>query len=791
MNFSKSILKPYNNFIKLNKDLFIVFKKNCEIVWVKDDSFSFCGYLPEELIAQKLSLIINPVFNKPLKKLLSQFLNTKETDHFNLKVKPGTTNYDIGRVAHWRLSSLESLKAIAVLYDLNKEYRLAHFKIHVYETETRIMDLYKDLILITDKKYRIIDFNEYAYKKLFKFSKKKLIGFPVENIIGHSAWETYRNYIEKTSISKNKPGRNSWTRFYSIDKNYKAGGDFIFEFPEFWKYYQGKLSYSQKGFYSYAVLRRKFPFKDNNIKIIMDIEVGSQPGAILFFGVNNNPYEAYIETTGYSVSLSDSRLWITRLNQEVLVIQLKKKIQNTAVLIEFSLCGSHIMVKLNHKKMISYYDPNPLDLSGEKYAGMAFSYPGKISRFDILQQVKTGQPEKITPNALEVRLIPFPDEIYRLQIYNNNYYGSTVSFLHFTPVSEIYRLRKENIKLNRKLSILTNPKPIGQSPAMQEIFKVVETISDSSANVLVLGETGTGKEEIAQWIHRTSRRKDKPFIKIDCAALPPNLLESELFGHEKGSFTGAYQLKRGRFELAEGGTIFLDEIACIGLPLQAKLLRVIQDRKFERVGGTKTHKINVRIIAAANIDLEKAIDEGSFRRDIYYRLVVFSIKLPPLNQRIEDIPLLAKHFINIYSERYHKDINDISPEAMHLMKSFHWPGNVRELKNVIEHAVIMSKESIINIEDLPSQFKMYDSSENMGLPALQDIPGYNKLSKRQEAILRYILQRSGRKVMVKELALETREKYRTLQYNLGVLAKKGILQRTGKASGVLYGLRNP
>ena len=241
---------------------------------------------------------------------------------------------------------------------------------------------------------------------------------------------------------------------------------------------------------------------------------------------------------------------------------------------------------------------------------------------------------------------------------------------------------------------------IGHCKPMQEVFWNIERVAPSSATVLLLGESGTGKELVAQAIHEASPRRDKPFIKINCAALPETLLESELFGHEKGAFTGAGATRAGRFELADTGTLFLDEIGEIPLPLQAKLLRVLQEQQFERLGSTRTLTVDVRIIAATNVSLEDAVSAGSFRNDLYYRLNVVPIILPPLRKRRDDVPLLLDHFLRISNQRNEKNIR-MSIDFLDLLTTYDWPGNVRELQNLVERLVILSTNDVLRVEDLP------------------------------------------------------------------------------------------
>jgi DNA-binding NtrC family response regulator len=251
---------------------------------------------------------------------------------------------------------------------------------------------------------------------------------------------------------------------------------------------------------------------------------------------------------------------------------------------------------------------------------------------------------------------------------------------------------------------------IGKSQAMQKILQMIDQVAATRASVLITGESGVGKELVADALHELSNRRDKPYIKVHGAALTESLLESELFGHEKGAFTGAMSRKRGRFELAHTGTIFLDEIGEINQQVQIKILRVLQDRKFERVGGEETQEVDVRIISATNRDLKKEIEEGRFREDLFYRLNVVNIHVPPLRERKEDIALLASAFLREFSEENQKNIEGIDPKARLALFNYSWPGNIRELRNCIESAVVMAKGTILTTDDLPPS--VVSGSEN-------------------------------------------------------------------------------
>ncbi len=309
---------------------------------------------------------------------------------------------------------------------------------------------------------------------------------------------------------------------------------------------------------------------------------------------------------------------------------------------------------------------------------------------------------------------------------------------------EVKRQYREALQELQKRSQFSNI--IGKSEAMRRIFEVVQLVSASKASVLITGESGTGKEMIADAIHYNSERKDKPLIKVHCAALSESLLESELFGHERGAFTGAVARKRGRFELAHRGTIFLDEIGEVSPGVQIKLLRVLQDKTFERVGGEETIEVDCRVIAATNRDLSQAIRQGQFREDLYYRLNVVNIHLPPLRERKEDILLLISSFLTEFAQAAGKRLEGLDAKARAALYNYHWPGNVRELRNCLESAVVLSRGSLINLEDLPPHIRT-DADKNYVKLSL----GLSLAEAEAELIRAELLAQNGNKTRTAEV----------------------------------------
>ncbi len=357
---------------------------------------------------------------------------------------------------------------------------------------------------------------------------------------------------------------------------------------------------------------------------------------------------------GCDVPINDSHAGWVFLNKKPLVVN------------DLSLKKRFGFDKLMYKEGIISYVVTPL-----------------ISPKNILGTLNLGSKSKDTFKNVDQEFVMLIARQIALAVDNANYFRELETLKN--------RIEEENIYLQEEIKLEHNFEEIvGQSQLIKKVLRQIELVAPTDSNVLVRGETGTGKELIARAIHNLSVRKDRPLIKINCPAIPSGLIESELFGHEKGAFTSALSTKAGKFELADGGTIFLDELGDLPHEAQAKLLRVLQEREFERVGGSRVMKTDVRIIAATNRDLEKAVEEGTFRSDLFFRLNVFPIEVPPLRDRVEDIPLLAKYFIQKYMNRTGKKIRVLNEKTIDTLKTYSWPGNIRELENIMERSVILT-----------------------------------------------------------------------------------------------------
>jgi formate hydrogenlyase transcriptional activator len=417
-----------------------------------------------------------------------------------------------------------------------------------------------------------------------------------------------------------------------------------------------------------ALLRPLFSFDFANIVLFNDGDIdtpwtsfGTEQLAILD--------DAFEESTVWSVSQTQEPLWIADLRQSERLL-VRKEAEDSAGIGYRSLCRLPLRTPQGCLGVLSLASSRPHDYSKQEVWLLLAA----------ADQVALG----LANSLLHAELEKLKNEGCEEQPYSENELRSEPLF--------------EGI--------------VGRGPALQRVLREVEVVAPTDSGVLIQGETGTGKELIAQAIHNRSSRRNRPFIKVNCAAIPSGLLESELFGHEKGAFTGAVMRKPGRFEVADKGTLFLDEVGDIPLELQSKLLRVLQEREFERLGSTRTQQVDVRVIAATHRDLKKMVEEGTFRSDLYYRLHVFPLTVPPLRDRHEDIPLIVRHFVDKYAQRMNRRIETIPAKTMEVFANYSWPGNVRELQNFIERAVILSPGSSLRapIEELTPEIKQASPS---------------------------------------------------------------------------------
>lgn len=367
------------------------------------------------------------------------------------------------------------------------------------------------------------------------------------------------------------------------------------------------------------------------------------------------------------------------------------------------------------------------------------------SGLDVLKSLKRESPDTgvIMITAYDSSQTAFQASKEGAESYVTKPWDNDKLLLEVRNLLEKTRLKEENVQLRRAQRLWGFPGFIGKSEAMQKVFDLITQVARSRATVLIQGESGTGKELAAKTIHAASPRADHPFVPVNTGSLPTDLLETTLFGHVKGAFTSAIASKRGLFELADQGTIFFDEIGTVGVETQAKLLRVIQEREFMRLGGTETIKVDVRILAATNDDLRRLVQENKFREDLFYRLNVISLRLPPLRDRREDIPALLDHFLARFSRENGRGEMRFSPEALKLLMDYDWPGNVRELENAVERAVVLAADSVLEPVLLPEAISA-GSDHRSSAPAFEDLAGRSLFEMTEEFERRLILETLGR-----------------------------------------------
>jgi DNA-binding NtrC family response regulator len=392
----------------------------------------------------------------------------------------------------------------------------------------------------------------------------------------------------------------------------------------------------------------------------------------------------------------------------------------------------------------------------------ALKMPG-VSGMDILKFTKEQSPETVVILMTGYATVESAVEAMKEGAYDYLTKPVNLSKLRVLVgrAIEQQQMIVEVEELRRKLDTRTSfQNIIGTSKAIQRVYETVLRVASINSTVLICGESGTGKELVARAIHHNSPRRNKPLIILNCAALPEGVIESELFGHEKGAFTGAFSTKKGMFELANGGTIFLDEIGEMNLSTQSRLLRVLEEKEFMRVGGTRTIKVDVNIIAATNVDLEKAVAEKIFRKDLYYRLKVIMIKLPPLRERKEDIPLLIRAFIDAFNRENHTKVQGISREALSRLQNYPWPGNIRELKHCIESIMVTTNRKIIEVNDLPAHIIQAAHQE----PEIRLKAGVPMTEIEKEAIRQTLIYTGGNKTKAaKVLNIGLRTLYQKLK----------------------------
>lgn len=636
-----------------------------------------------------------------------------------LKIAPDATMEVIGNLIRHQQSCLTRLYCSLFIYPRPDGYEML-FKIHPYFVDNAYYRIFpREMILVLSGEDRVVDYNEHFFLRFQRiYDGKSLMGSPIQRFIAKEDWErltqgrSLRIKAIQGLITREVEG---WQLEY--------GGKAL-DFAHGWLFDKAaKFQKSERTIhaqthepYSYFILDKPLPLSQNEFR--MDFQAERKAGEnvwCIMFG-HNRVEDFAPDSRGYLLGIHGNSILLKRKNQTVIEQPVDPEKITGLLQCRAVFRNGGIQLFINGQKVFEYIDPFPvLPGEGSRYCGLAFGYRACFSEFALYSHASPEKSIQPAEDETLVRLQPFPEQIYNADISRGIFHGRTSWFLNLSEVTnktlldqlkekadkaqqEALRLHEENIRL-REMSYGLQA-IVGETPVMHKIKSMVQQIADSPASVLVLGATGTGKDLVAFHIHKLSRRSG-PFIKIDCAAIPATLLEAELFGYEKGAFTGAVRRHTGRIEQAQGGTLYLDEVGNLSLNAQAKLLHVINDREFNRIGGERSIKVDVRIIAATNADLNTMGKKGAFRRDLFFRLNVISIPLPSLDGRREDIPLLIQYFLTNKSGKRQWKVEKSLLEALEKRA---WPGNVRELFNILEHAMAVANSDTLTLRDLPEEF---------------------------------------------------------------------------------------
>jgi DNA-binding NtrC family response regulator len=472
----------------------------------------------------------------------------------------------------------------------------------------------------------------------------------------------------------------------------------------------------------------------------------TDPDGTGFFFAGKKDFVSTPDEGGCLVIIHDRELHLKENCEPVAVAPLKGVVPGGWNRFVIERTGSLVLVTLNGREIARSFVFSP---GTDALAGRAGFFPGskaEIRDFRLFLRQSRVDADRFAPAPPDVRFRKLPERVFRMENTRRRYGAHVLNGVSFEDVTLLRQkenalarserdrqiLSRENLAL-RKESLLAEKWIRGTSASMRQVYRTIEEIAATDATFLITGETGTGKEVIARFIHGCSLRSKSPFVKIDCAALPETLLEAELFGHEKGAFTGAHERRIGRFESADRGTVFLDEIANISPAIQSKLLRVVQDRAFERLGGSQTIRSDFRLICATNTDLEALVGQGRFRSDLLYRINTIALRMPSLKERREDIPLFARTFIEEFAAGHGRPAMDISEDAMRLLLGHPWPGNIRELRNTLERCVLLCPSARVEVPDLkqalPSSPLAQAAAGPQGIPSRRELSNALKKSR--------------------------------------------------------------
>lgn len=721
------IQNPYETLLNNLRDPVILYDNSGQILWVNKRMQKNLGREFDESKSLHIRDIIKPV-HKLYEEDFSLFFKPGFLGLVKLILNHNCYEKDAANVVQQNIGP-QNIGTRANVIKLNEDNFICTFTETLNHMTTYFSRYRIDYFALLDMENRIVEYNDYFFDKFSEYKDAHdFHNMHISEFLEDGSWELFQKYRYKNlSYLKGieQIPQNDWTLTHNDNFNNDLKESWKFGKNSQWHSKNNILIGDSIGEYSFAILKKNLPITELDIKIEFEAKTDLNFGFSAFLGGLHKSFRASPDSNGFLFSVDSDGFVIKK---DATHVTSKNKVENKEnkwykICIEKT--GGKYSFSIDNKTILEHYDLDIQYRPAQSACGLISSPKAKFKNFKVYTRDSKLDSEELLHHKNDLKMRYFPQELYKARIQEgvypyfnkkNSFHPSkAVKIIHFQEVTELRQTQQAlNNTIKHSQSLMQENKilkttlikrsniGIGNSESYNKVRKLIKNVADSESHVLFTGETGTGKDMAANELHLQSDRRENPFVKIDCAALPPQLLESELFGHEKGSFTGAVDKKIGRFEAAENGTIFLDEIGNLELNLQSKLLRVLQDKCFERVGGTKTLRTNARIISATNIDLEERIENGEFRSDLYYRINTITICLPTLKKRSEDIPLLANHFITEICKSNKREIPRIDPAFYEFLQKYPWPGNIRELRNTIEYAILMSNGDGINLKSLPS-----------------------------------------------------------------------------------------
>ncbi|OGS36882.1 MAG: hypothetical protein A2293_08375 [Elusimicrobia bacterium RIFOXYB2_FULL_49_7] len=691
------------------------------------------GYQYEELLGHSISELIwaLPEY-KP--HILSRFLKPGRIGSFKLLLKQNIGLWDVAESTAYFMGNLHSIESNAEIITLNQKYFIAFFNIGINDRVAYFNNFSSDLFAMLNAEQHLIEYNQQFFDKFYRLMEGSLNyrGKYIGDFFRKNDWELFKKvqtdkktYLEECVRNSNGP----WTLLYTEDFKDNANERWEFDSTGEWTTNKHELHGETRQGFSFCLLKKTIDISAHDIRMEFSVKCKDEFKFGCFVAGQREHYTFSPDSSGYYLGVGPEGMVVKKCGMKMIEKPVQKYHAGGWHKVILEKTGGKLILEIDQKSRVEFLDLQPATHSSLNVCGLACGADTSFKDFRISNRISILQIRDHSAfEQFDIHLRDFPEEIYEISLYPGSYHQTPVEIMQLRNISRL-RIAQEELKkknrehkrlltkhheLQRRLDGETDAKMIGSSGSMEKIRALIRNTADTQASILITGETGTGKDLVAQQLHLQSKRGNEPFIKVDCASLPPPLLESELFGYEKGAFTGATDRKIGRFEAAGRGTIFLDEISNLELSLQAKLLRVLQDRKFERIGSNITLTTEARIISASNQDLNLLLETNRFRKDLYFRINTIIINTPPLRERREDIPELIHFFFKEYGEKNKISLPEITPKAMHLFCRYPWPGNIRELRNAVIFSLLLGNKRFIDINDLPDSIRQY--STHGGIP---------------------------------------------------------------------------